>query len=105
MATRIRHQVPNPGAYTDEWDSRVRCGWADCENPGSSLIFTLECGANPTVSGHSARPKQVQCRECRKVIFCSGQHADMYEIDFRRQATVGHLAPGTNPRFFTTGRR
>lgn len=105
MATRVRHQVVNPNAYSDEWDSRIRCGWADCENPGSSLIFTIECGANPAVSGHSSRPARMQCQHCRKIIFCCSQHGDYYEIDFRRQGTVGNLAAGTNPRFFTTGRR
>lgn len=102
---RIMHQVANPGAYQDEWDSRVRCGWADCENPGSSLIFTIECSKNSGISDHSARPRTMRCAECRKIIFCSSQHADMYEIDYRKKATVGHLAPGTNPRYFTTGRR
>ena len=102
--TRVMHQIPNPGAYSDEWDSRVRCAWADCGNPGSSLIFTIECEGTPGLTGHSSRPRAMQCRQCRKVCFCSGQHADYYEIDFRRGATVGHLAPGTNPRFFTTGR-
>jgi hypothetical protein len=103
--TRVMHQVPNPGAYADEWDSRVRCGWADCGNPGSSLIFTIECYRAAGIRGHSARPGRVECAECRKVVFCCGQHADMYEIDRRRGGTVGHLAPGTNPRYFTTGRR
>jgi hypothetical protein len=103
--TRIMHQVPNPGAYTDEWDSRVRCGWADCENPGSSLIFSIECGRNAGIRSHPERPDRLRCRECRKVVFCCALHADMYEIDRRRGATVGNLAPGTNPRYFTSGRR
>jgi len=103
--TRVMHQVPNPGAYGDEWDSRIRCAWADCENPGSSLIFTIECGRARGIRDHPARPRSMQCSDCRKVIFCSSQHADMYEIDYRRGATVGNLAAGTNPRYFTTGRR
>lgn len=103
--TRVRHQVPNPGAYTDEWDSRIRCGWADCENPGSSLIFTIECGRNAGIRSHPERPDRLCCRDCRKLVFCCGQHADMYEIDRRRAGTVGNLAPGTNPRYFTPGRR
>lgn len=103
--TRVLHQIANPGAYSDDWDSRVRCGWADCDNPGSSLIYTIECYGTPGLTGHSQRPRRMQCAECRKIAFCSGQHQDMYEIDYRRGATVGNLAAGTNPRFFTTGRR
>jgi hypothetical protein len=102
--TRVRSQVPNPGAYYDEWDSRVRCGWADCDHPGSSLIYTIECYRARGIRGHSERPSRLECADCRKIVFCSGQHADMYEID-RRRGTVGNLAPGTNPRFFTAGRR
>lgn len=102
--TRVLHQVPNPGAYHDEWDSRVRCGWADCDNPGSSLIYTIECYRARGIRSHSARPRNLECLDCRKVVFCSAQHQDMYEID-RARGTVGNLAPGTNPRYFTPGRR
>lgn len=95
---RVRRQAPNPGAYEDEWDSRVRCGWADCENPGSALIYSIECYRAAGIRGHSERPNRMECTDCRKVLFCSAQHADMYEID-RRTGTVGHLTPGVNARF------
>jgi hypothetical protein len=103
--TRVRHQIPNPGAYADEWDSRARCGFADCENPGSSLIYTIECYRARGIRGHAERPRRMECSDCTKIAFCCGQHADMYEIDSRQGRTVGHLAPGTNPRYFTPGRR
>lgn len=103
--TRVLHQAPNPGAYTDEWDSRVRCGWADCDNPGSTLHYLIECYRNSGIRSHSDRPRALECTDCRKVLFCSAQHEDFYQQRRRHAGTVGHLAPGTNPRFFTTGRR
>ena len=100
MNRRIMHQVPNPGDYSDEWDERVRCGWADCEHPGSTLHYTIECYRNRGISGHSERPRNLECQDCRKVIFCSAQHYDFYQQRRRLGGTVGHLAPGTNPRYF-----
>lgn len=103
--TRVRSQVPNPGAYADEWDSRVRCGWADCDNPGSALHYTIECYRAPAIRGHAERPRQLSCPDCRKVVFCCAQHEDYYQMRRRYSGAVGHLAPGTNPRFSAPGRR
>lgn len=103
--TRVRNQVPNPGVYDDEWDSRVRCGWADCQNPGSTLHYTIECYRARGIRNHAERPSRLECADCRKVIFCSAQHEDFYQQRRRYNGEVGHLAAGTNPRFFTTGRR
>lgn len=103
--TRVRSQVPNPGAYDDEWDSRVRCGWADCENPGSMLHHMIECYRAPGISSHSQRPRRLECTDCRKVLFCSATCFDLYQQRRRYAGAVGHLAPGTNPRYFTSGRR
>jgi len=103
--TRVRNQVPNPGVYDDEWDSRVRCGWADCQHPGSTLHYTIECYRARGIRNHAERPSRLECADCRKVVFCSAQHEDFYQQRRRYNGEVGHLAAGTNPRFFTTGRR
>jgi hypothetical protein len=103
--TRVRSQVPNPGAYDDEWDSRVRCAWADCQNPGSLLHYVIECYRARGIRTHAERPRQLECTDCRKVVFCSAQHEDFYQQRRRHGGTVGHLAAGTNPRIFTPGRR
>jgi hypothetical protein len=98
--TRVRSQVPNPGAYDDEWDSRVRCGWADCQDPGSMLHHEIECYRASGIRSHSARPRRVECTDCRIICFCSAQHQDFYQQRRGRNGTVGHLAAGTNPRYF-----
>jgi hypothetical protein len=97
---RILKQVANPGAYFDEWDSRVRCGWSDCENPGSSLHYLIECfsGRRADRASHSERPARLECRECRKKLFCCAQHRD-YEARSHVPGQYGRLRAGTNARY------
>lgn len=97
---RIMRQVPNTERYSDEWDSRVRCGWADCENPGSSLHYLIECfaGSRARRATHSQRPRTMECPECRKKIFCCAQHRD-YEARSMVPGQYGRLGAGTNARF------
>jgi hypothetical protein len=97
---RIMHQVANPGAYFDEWDSRVRCAWADCENPGSSLHYLIECfaGSRATRATHSQRPDAMECPDCTKKVFCCAQHRD-YEARSAVPGEYGRLPAGSNARF------
>lgn len=92
------HQAPNPFGYADEWDSRVRCAWSTCENPGSGLHYSIECFANPAVSRHSELPRRIQCAECRKNLFCCEQHRDYY-VRSHLPGQFGRLPAGTNARF------
>jgi hypothetical protein len=96
--TRVRHQIPNVERYVDEWDSRVRCAWSDCENPGSGLHYVIECFANQRTSNHPELPRRIECSECRKAAFCSEQHRSYYARS-HRPADFGSLAPGVNARF------
>ena len=97
---RVRKQAPNPGPYTDEWDSRVMCGWSDCDRPGSMLFYLVECfsGLQTTRRDHSELPDRPRCPECRKTLFCCEQHAD-----FARRSHVpgqyGKLPAGVNARY------
>lgn len=98
--TRILKQIPNAGAYADEWDSRVRCAWSTCENPGSMLHYVIECfsGVKAVRRDHPELPRTMRCPDCTKVAFCCEQHADYYRRS-HLPGQYGRLAAGTNPRF------
>lgn len=96
---RVRQQAPNRGAYEDEWDSRVRCAWSDCDNPGSGLHYRIECFRSRALSDHSQTPRRMTCPDCRKSLFCSEQHASFWDMDMARGGLVGNLAPGLNGRY------
>jgi len=100
--TRVRHQIPIPeldgtGPDTD----RIQCGWYTCDNPGSSLYTTVECHANPRVSGHPELPSRPQCAECRRVAFCSIQCQEYY-TGSHQPGRFGRLPAGVSPRYFLT---
>ena len=98
---RIRRQAPNPGPYADEWDSRARCGWELCENPGSTLFYVIECfsGVKAVRRDHPERPKTMRCPDCTKTLFCCAQHADWYEHS-HIPGQYGKSSPGVNARYF-----
>lgn len=97
--TRIRKQVANPGAYDDDWDSRVRCGWIDCENPGSSLHRLVECFAAPHMRrDHAELPARPRCSECRISLFCCAQHQE-YQAHSHEPGRYGRLPAGVNGRY------
>lgn len=91
-------QVPNPGAYADEWDSRVRCAWADCENPGSTLFYLVECFSGRKPRTHPEMPREMECADCTKSVFCCEQHRS-YQARSHLPGQYGRLAAGVNGRF------
>ena len=97
---RVRKQAPNPGAYTDEWDSRVRCGWADCDAPGSMLHYLIECfsGRREARLTHPELPRRIECPDCTKVLFCSEQHRDFYQRS-HLPGQYGRSSAGVNGRY------
>jgi hypothetical protein len=98
VPTRVRQQVPNPGWYIDEWDSRVRCAWSDCGNPGSSLHYLIECFAAPHMRDHGELPQRMGCAECRKSLFCCAQHRD-FQARSHLPGQYGKLPAGQNARY------
>ena len=97
---RVRKQAPNPGPYADEWDSRVRCGWHDCENPGSTLHYVIECfsGVAAVRQDHPELPRTMRCPDCTKVAFCCEQHASYYRRS-HIPGQWGKLPAGVNARY------
>lgn len=97
---RIRKQIPNAGPYSDEWDSRARCGWADCDNPGSMLHFVIECfsGSKEVRRDHPELPRTMRCSECTKLAFCCEQHADWYRRS-HLPGQYGKSSAGVNARY------
>jgi hypothetical protein len=95
---RVRQQIPNPWGADDDWDDRVRCGWSDCENPGSGLHAGVECFAARGIRRHSELPRRPECAECRRIAFCSAQHMDMY-FRSHRPGQFGRLSAGVNGRY------
>lgn len=98
MLTRVRKQLPVPEAYGDPDFERIWCAWADCDNPASALQVMVECHANPHWSGHGTFPRKPMCAECRRVAFCSAQHADYYQHS-HQPGRYGKLSPGESPRY------
>lgn len=97
--TRIRHQIPVPGpAGAAPLNDRIWCAWADCENPASGLFTSVECFAAPHLRNHSERPRRPECRECRRVAFCSVQCMEYYNHS-HEPGRYGRLPAGVNRRW------
>lgn len=102
QVTRVRHQIPIPGADGALPDNdRIWCSWYDCENPGSGLHTIVICDANPGVSRHPELPRYPMCSHCRRYAFCSEQCSAYYQRS-HRPGQFGKLPAGVNPRFFLT---
>jgi hypothetical protein len=95
----VRKQLPVPECDGDDWYDRIRCGWAECENPGSALITWTKCNA-AGVLRHDRHPRD-KCSLCETRAYCCAQHRD-YDARSHRPGEYGRLSAGVNPRYFFT---
>lgn len=71
--TRVRHQIPVPESYGDEWYERIRCAFGDCENPASSLHTRVICNAS---AKHRMSSFSDMCYFCERRAYCCAEHLD-----------------------------
>ena len=82
--------------YGDPDEERIWCAWEACDNPASSLHAMVECMARR--SPHGEHPRRPECRECRRIAFCSAAHMDYYEHS-HVPGRYGRLSPGVNRNY------